>query len=163
MIAEAVEYLHPDERDDFYEALTSDDELDMDVLLPMLDSIRTAAYSMPYPAVLTLWDAFTENRPLLHGRLLAGGNPSGVDRLDAYDAACLALTLYDESWAGLPGWTFNEKGRRKLYDTLGLGQKAVGDSELDALAALQAEMGIAPGQQTITPRKRPRTEPPADG
>lgn len=152
---ELVMMVTASQADDFRAALEDDEDLDIEMLIAMVDSARALLYPMPWGTVLSLWSHYEDNQPLLHGRLLLQGNPKGTESLNTWDAACLALVLHDENWRGLPGWSFNEKGRPELYRQLGINQKVVGTSEADALAALSAEIGMKSGQTAARPSKRP--------
>jgi hypothetical protein len=155
-----VAHLPANEEPDLRAALRADEDLDLDILTQMLDAVHdVVSPDIPRPAMRTLLDEFEKVRPLIHGQLLRSGHPKGTDGLNTYDAASIALAYLDEQGQQLAGWTFNEKARPALLKQLDIGPKAVTD--LDALAALQSSMGMAPGQTSARPARKPDS-PPAD-
>lgn len=125
----------------------------------MLEAVhREVSPDIPRPSMLSLLTVFRDHRPLLHGRALAQGNQRGVEGITTYDAACLALALLDEEHRGLAGWTFNEKGRDALLKHFQIGAPVTTESDLDKLAALQKQIGMAPGQTVARPQRRPQPD-----
>lgn len=151
-----VGHIWPAAQDDFAAALDADEDMDIDVLTAMAADIRSIVYDpVPYASILTMWEMYVKHEPLIHGQLILGGG-RGTAALDTYDAACVGLALMDEEFRQLDGWTYSAKGRPHLLDKLEIGRPKIGETQLDALAALQAEMGMAKGQ-TSAPAAGSRT------
>lgn len=71
--------------------------------------------------------------------MLLAGNPTGINELNTYDAACLAWAFLDEQWSATAE-TLNPEGSLKLRHEL-LGTLS---SEMETLVEMRTEMGMDP-------------------
>lgn len=149
-----VAHLPAAEVEDFRRLLADDEDLNVTVLEAMLDAVHDiVSPDISRPSMRFLLDEFEKVRPLIHGQLLRAGHPGGAEGMNTYDAACVALAFMDEDFREVPGFSVNEKGRPALLDQLSIGRKPVTD--LDALKALQAMTGMAEGQTSARPARKP--------
>ena len=155
-----LSYFPPAEAEDFAALLRADENLtSIETLESMLDSLHdTVSPDIPRPSMRTLLDQFRKVRPLIHGQLVLAGRPNGSEGLDSYDAACVALAYLDDEFSRTE-FTTNDKARPHLLTQLHIGPKVATD--LDALLALQAQIGLSPGQTSARPARKP-DEAPAD-
>lgn len=145
-----------------------DDDVEAEWLDELVGLVIEAAYNgLPLSALLTLWALWPERSHLVHGQLLAAGNPSGADELDLYDVACLVWAFLDEAV------TASEFTARRLAESSKLRDRLLGtqgrpeaaQAEVDEFRALlnrnakSDAQGDAEVTSSTTGGDDPRPEP----
>lgn len=133
-------HVHPDEVTRFLLAVESEPGFTADDAFGLVEEITQALYGMGLPSLLYLWSRWPRRRHVTHGRLVAGGNSSGVNGLDLYDVACL-MWAEDEDLVSATDMTRSPPERiEELTTRLMGGDGGLGAAESE-VQALRDEMG----------------------